>query len=456
MQILDKLASLAAEIVEQGTRHADDVEVRIVRHDGYGYEIRNRELAPEVALGRVSVGLRAITKGGMAQSATTSLDADVNLEALKAALPSARPTPLRAFGEGEFDRQTDGHDPAWDDWASDPARLRDLAADLRTTTWESAHKDRLESLEGGVSFGTTWMVIASRGGRAALKKTTGVVYASVNSVHSDVRYLDHAPTEDDLPALRTLGAQTLAELPERSVTPAQFGVKSGSQLPVIVHPRLLESILRFAGSEKFLGSSLKTGMTTLLAGEKIWDPKITLFDSGVEEGLATRASCDDELTATGRTPLVEGGVFRGLVWSRRSALEAGQTSTGNGYRAPMLIEEPSEAPVRDKLSGLVMNGGTQSFEELISGIDRGIYLLACLGLHGADRARAAFSTTVCDGFAVENGEIVAALTPGTWNVAGHLFPEGTDPGMLAQVELSRERLVSGTGRLPWLRTRLGV
>ena len=48
-----------------------DVEVRITRHDGYGYEMHGRELAPKMALGRVQVGLRALTHEGLALAATT-------------------------------------------------------------------------------------------------------------------------------------------------------------------------------------------------------------------------------------------------------------------------------------------------------------------------------------------------------------------------------------------------
>lgn len=458
MDVMERIDGVAREIVKQGLAHARDVEVRIVQGDSYAYELHGRELAPQIALGRVQVGLRALVPEGVALAATTSLDVEENVEALKVALGSARPTPLSTFGSLELGPDGRGHDPAWDAWAAEPALLRDLAANLRDGLYGPHGDDpRLEAVEGSVSFGTSWTALASRTGHAIFKRSAGGAYVQVNGAHHEVVHLDRAPGRRDLEALSRLGARVFEAVPERVATPEDLGLHGGDEVTAVLHPRLLEAVLRSAGQEKFLGSSRRTGLTTFEPGDRLWDPKITLWDTALEPGLSTTRPCDDELTATRSTPLVKDGRFQSLVWSRRSALEGGGESTGNGYRTPMLVEEPNEAPVRDRLSGLVMAPGESgSLEDLLAPVERGIYVLSCLGLHGADKARAAFSATVYDGFAVEDGRIVAFLAPGRWNVAAHLFPEGGEAGLLGQVALTAHRHVTGSARLPWIRTRLRV
>ncbi|MDF1564501.1 MAG: metallopeptidase TldD-related protein [Deltaproteobacteria bacterium] len=461
MKTLEQLSAVAEAIVSRLEGKTRDIEVRVSRSDGFGYEIKNRELAPELALGRVSVGLRALTEKGLAVAATSSLDIEENVRAIEAALGAAQATPLESFGVGEFAPDGSGHDEDWEPWAREPERLRDLAATIRDRTFaaDAAREGAtLTSLEGGVSFGTSWLALATRGGRAAFKRSSGGAFTQIDSSHYKVEHLERAPDAATVERVGALGATTLSEILPRSLTPSELGAGGGQPLPVILHPRQLETMLRYAAAEKFLGSSRNAGMTDLRAGQAVWDPAITLLDSGIEEGLSSRRPCDDELIATRATPLVEAGKVGALIYSRRSALEAGEgfASTGNGYRAPMLVEELSEAPIRDKLSGLVMAPGATPLEELIAGVERGIFLYACLGIHGADRARAAFSTTVYDGFAIEKGELTGMLAPGRWNVAGHLFPEGESKGMLGEVTLSAEQKVTGSGKFPWVLTHLDI
>ncbi|RMG17720.1 MAG: hypothetical protein D6729_08390 [Deltaproteobacteria bacterium] len=453
MQTLETLVERARDIVRRGLAFAGDVEVRIVRTDAYGYEVKNRELAPQMSLGRVEVGLRALTPKGLAIAATTTLDLDENEAALRAALPAARPSPLERFGATQVEPTTRWHDATWEPWITQPEKLRDLAAALRDRAFAEG-SGRLDSLEGGVSLSTTWTVLASRDGLAAFKRTTGDAAAFVNACHYQLAHLDRAPDESGLESIRDLGRRTLSEIPDRVVAPADLGVRG--KVTAILHPRLVESLLRVVGQEKFLGSSLRTGLTEIEPGRRIFHPSITLVDTGTDEGLSCARPCDDELSPTGSTPLVEEGVAKGLVWSRRSAAEAGRETTGNGYRRPMLVEDESEAPVRDTLSGLVMAPGEISREALFEGVDRGVYLLACLGLHGADRARAAFTASVFDGFAIEDGRITALLAPGRWNVSGRILDGEGEQGVFSEVTLSQETHVGPRARLPWIRTTVTV
>src|SRR5690606_2118211 len=144
--------------------------------------------------------------------------------------------------------------------------------------------------------------------------------------------------------------------------------------------------------------------TSLKVGDRIASDEVTLTDSGSLPSL--RRPFDDELTGKVDVELIGEGRFRGFVTSRASAQTTGLRETGNGFRAPILAEDVSEAPVRDRLSGLSMAAGTTSLAQLIASTERGILPRMVLGIHGADRARTAFSCTVADGVAIRDGQVV--------------------------------------------------
>ena len=122
----------------------------------------------------------------------------------------------------------------------------------------------------------------------------------------------------------------------------------------------------------------------------------------------------------------------------------------------MIAEPRNEAPVRDRLSGLRVEPGQRTLRELIGGLDRGVVLFGLLGLHGADRSRAAFSCAVYDGWAVRGGSIVGRLAPGRWNVSGRMLAGEDGPGLLERIECGRELLSTGRSRLPYLGVTLDV
>jgi PmbA protein len=189
---------------------------------------------------------------------------------------------------------------------------------------------------------------------------------------------------------------------------------------------------------------------------RLFGERFTLDSLGDDPLLMNCGCADDEGTPTRVSRIVEGGVFRNYVTSRRSALRTGLPATGNGFRTPLFDEDMSEALVRDRLGGMEMAAGTRSMEELVASMERGVVLFELLGLHGADKARGRFSTTACGGFAVLGGKVVGRLAPGHWSIAGRVFDEPEGASIFADVEPSRERVLTGTGRMPWLLAHVDV
>ncbi|MHB1847160.1 MAG: metallopeptidase TldD-related protein, partial [Deltaproteobacteria bacterium] len=434
-----EVSTAAAALLEAGraiaralSGEADDVEVVLFGSDERSWTVRQRELVPEVSLGQVAVGLRALRGGRLAVAATATLDAGENVRALRAALPVARAAKLWGFSTAR-PTPMDSADPSIAALERDPQALYELAYALGEGFRASPRAAKVEAFEGMVSAGhSSRAVVTSRGeswvGHAAL-----TAYADVDSAHSELLHLPVA-SEAELERVRGLGRTALDALPDKVIGPEQLGT---GMLPALLHPRLVDAILRTVLQEKLTCESAAKGLSELRAGAAVADPGFTLWDTPSEVGLSSEAPTDDEGTLGAPRPIIQGGRFTGPVGSRASCEELGIAPTGNGFRTPMIAEPLAEAPVRDRLSGLRIDPGERTVDELIRGMERGLVLNGLLGLHGADRARAAFSCTVSDGLAVRDGKILGRLAPGSWNVSGRLLPTlGPErrPGLLSHVE----------------------
>ena len=52
--------------------------------------------------------------------------------------------------------------------------------------------------------------------------------------------------------------------------------------------------------------------------------------------------------------------------------------------------------------------------------------------------------------------MIGRLAPGSWSISGGLFDTGSERGIFAEVEPSRDRVLTGTGRIPWLMAHVDV
>lgn len=444
---LDTLVEAGRRIVAAAGGLCDEVEVFLLRNDSYACEIHGDELRPEVRIGRVKVGIRALRGGALSLASTTSLGVEENVAALRAALAVGKPAGIEGFSLART-AVDHGIDGSLVEWAADPALVQELARTIRRRFVEAPGASRIASFDGSAALELRHRAVVGTRCEGAGSRGALHAYADLEANHYDVV---HAPVadEDSIESLGGVGARLVAEYPERDVTPEELGVR-GSRVRALLAPRLAESIVRTVLQEKLLASTLAAGNTALQPGQLLWGAGFSLDSLGADRALFGALPCDDEGTPTRRVQVIEGGAFRSFVSSRRSAAAAGVPETGNGLRTPLFDEEPSEALIRDRLAGIEIAAGTRSRDELIGSMERGVVLFSLLGLHGCDRARASFSATSRGGFAVRDGKVIGRLAPGAWSIAGRLLPGAEGAGMLAEVEASREQELTGSGRVPWL------
>ncbi len=137
-------------------------------------------------------------------------------------------------------------------------------------------------------------------------------------------------------------------------------------------------------------------------GQQVGSDMVTLMDNGrLRRGLAS-APFDGEGVPTSATRLVDEGVLQNLTYDSYSAQKAGVKSTGNAHRAghrslPML------GP-----SNFYMQPGNVSRDDIIAGVDKGLYVISVMQTGGIDPITGDCSMGA-NGLWIENGKIVGPV-----------------------------------------------
>ena len=136
-------------------------------------------------------------------------------------------------------------------------------------------------------------------------------------------------------------------------------------------------------------------------GEPLLGENITITDD-VYHPEQLGAPFDGEGIPRRRVRLVENGVPRNLVYSRRSARKAGLRPTGHGFALP---NEYGEAPMN-----LVVAGGKTSVEEMIATTNRGLLVTRLWYIREVDPYEKIMTGMTRDGlYLVEKGKIRQAV-----------------------------------------------
>ena len=204
--------------------------------------------------------------------------------------------------------------------------------------------------------------------------------------------------------LKDLNLSSLADELVKKVTetldPKPFESKN---LPVIFHREAFASLLE-TFAPIFSGENALKGKTPLKGreGEAIAPPFVSIFDDGTLKGGLATHPYDDEGFPQRKTPLVEGGIFKGFYHSLYSARKLGKEPTGNGFRSSFT------SPPRAQISNLYIAGEGVDFEELLKGKEEAILVYDLMGLHTADPISGDFSLGA-NGVYYRKGKKVQAL-----------------------------------------------
>ncbi|HUU78312.1 MAG TPA: TldD/PmbA family protein [candidate division Zixibacteria bacterium] len=150
-------------------------------------------------------------------------------------------------------------------------------------------------------------------------------------------------------------------------------------------------------------------------GDKVGIDTLNITDDGqLPEGLNTGA-IDDEGAPRQTTSIIKDGILRSFLYDSYYGRLGKAKSTGNASRAQAYESTPVISPTT-----VVINPGTKSFDDIISGIDKGIYVMdSVMGMGHSNLISGDFSVVATSAYLIEKGEIVNPLEP--IQIAGNLY-----------------------------------
>ena len=142
------------------------------------------------------------------------------------------------------------------------------------------------------------------------------------------------------------------------------------------------------------GASAFTGRI----GQRVAAKGVTVLDDGTLPDRRGSLNVDDEGNATQKNVLIEDGILKSYIQDSMNARLMGVAPTGNGRR------ESYAAVPMPRMTNTYMLGGTQTKEEIIAGLKRGLYATN-FGGGQVDITSGKFVFSASEAFWVENGKI---------------------------------------------------
>ncbi|MFY9288019.1 MAG: metalloprotease TldD [Alphaproteobacteria bacterium] len=142
----------------------------------------------------------------------------------------------------------------------------------------------------------------------------------------------------------------------------------------------------------------KTSAFSELMGQQIAAKGVTVVDDGTIDQRRGSISIDDEGTPSQCTTLIEDGKLVGFMQDRLNARLMNVKATGNGRR-----ESFANQPY-PRMTNTIMRSGTQTKEEIIASVKKGIYAVD-FGGGQVDITSGKFVFTASEAYEIENGII---------------------------------------------------
>ena len=370
---------------------ADETEVMITSTSYALTRFANNSIHQNMAEEGVSLSVRAVADRRTARASTNMLDEDSIRQVCEAALALARLQPPDPEMLPTPQPQTYR---AIDRWVPETAGLTPQnRAQTVVKVTKRAEKDHLSA--AGVFSNSAYLfaLFNSRGLRAYHEETmsdfsvtmmgpTSSGWAKKASPHS----LELEPeTLADRAARKALHSQE-----PRDLEPGKY--------TVILEPAAVLDLLGFLMMD-FGGLSVQEQRScfTGRVGQTLFGENVNIRDD-VFHPLQAGAPFDGEGMPRRRISLVEKGVVKSLVYSRRTAQKLGVEPTGHGFPLP---NEFGEMPLN-----IVVDGDRHTLDEIIRSTERGLLITRLWYIREVDPYQKLMTGMTRDGtFWVEDGEV---------------------------------------------------
>lgn len=141
-------------------------------------------------------------------------------------------------------------------------------------------------------------------------------------------------------------------------------------------------------------------------GKKIASDVVTVIDDGTIKNAWGSYNIDDEGNDAQRTVLIENGILKSYLVDELGSIKMNQKVTGSARR-----ESYKYAPT-SRMRNTFIDKGNSTFEELVSGIEYGLYAKK-MGGGSVDPATTDYNFAVSEGYLIENGKITKPVRGAT-------------------------------------------
>lgn len=141
-------------------------------------------------------------------------------------------------------------------------------------------------------------------------------------------------------------------------------------------------------------------------GEKIASDVVTAIDDGTIKNAWGSYNIDDEGNDAQRTVLIENGILKSYLVDELGSMKMNQKVTGSARR------ESYKYPPTSRMRNTFIDKVNSSFEDLISGIEYGLYAKK-MGGGSVDPATTDYNFAVSEGYLIENGKITEPVRGAT-------------------------------------------
>jgi predicted Zn-dependent protease len=396
------LLDLATDVLAAAGEPEAEVLIRSSRRGIARFAVG--ELGQHMALDEPHAAVRVAHGARVAETATSRLDRDSLIRAIAEAARAARVVP-----ETEGFRGFAGRDEVTGD---DPPRFSKATAEADAEARVDRLAPAMESIrqEGLVSAGS----LETRETSLAVATTRGLSRSHTSTFANFKVWALETPgaggaagygaqTHRDLAALDIRG-QT-----DRAIRFCRMGKNAGSldegTYDVVMEPHAVAELLEWLSAIAFGAPELEQGTSPLAGriGQRITGEGVTIADDPLDSGdFGLAAPFDREGVWRRRVPLIERGVARGVLYDRTCGSRMGAPSTGSS-----LVPDGAASGGVGPCSLHMEGGAAKSVEELVAGVERGVYVCRLHYVNGLLEPRRAVMTGLTrDGcFLIERGKI---------------------------------------------------
>jgi PmbA protein len=301
-----------------------------------------------------------------------------------------------------------------EDWGGlpEPTPIEEIPASFAAATADATPELRAEGVRAVIaaadaagvisygSFSTSTDVIAvanSKGIRAAQRRTTSQLLTVAMAADGGSGYAESAAVDVSSIDAAAIGREA-ADKARSTANPVSV---DPGDWPVVLEEYAVVDLLDMLGYLGFSALAVQEERSFVEIGKRIGSDLVSIVDDA-RDPAGLPMAFDYEGVAKQRVPLLDGGVCRGVVYDSQTAARDGQRSTGHGLPAPN--------PWGPFPLNMVMAPGSESREDLIAGLDRGLLVTRFHYTNPVHPKLAIITGMTRDGtFLVEDGRIVGPV-----------------------------------------------